>query len=109
MSDADPAALLAVVTTTATREEAARIATTLVEQGLVACAQLSDIDSIYRWKGVVQQDRECRLVLKTTAARYAAVEAAILAQHSYELPAVFAVPVSQASEGYARWINEETR
>jgi periplasmic divalent cation tolerance protein len=105
----DPDALIAVVTTTATRDEAQRLATALVERRLVACAQLSDIESLYRWQGAVQQASECRLVLKTTAGRYAAVEAAIRALHAYQLPAIFALPVTQAFEDYAGWVREETR
>lgn len=104
MTDADPSALLAVFTTTATRDEAQRIATALVEQGLVACAQLSDIDSIYRWDGALQHSSECRLLLKTTVGRYAAVEALIRQLHAYELPAIYAVPVAQASAPYADWV-----
>lgn len=108
MTEPDPSSLLAVFTTTASREDARRIASALVERGLVACAQLSDIESVYRWKGSLQQEPECRLMLKTTAARYAAVEAAIRELHAYELPAVFAVPVTQAFGSYAAWVREET-
>jgi periplasmic divalent cation tolerance protein len=100
--------LLAVFTTTASREDARRIASALVQRGLVACAQLSDVESLYRWKGAIQQDTECRLMLKTTAARYAQVEAALRELHPYALPAVFAVPVTQAFEPYAAWVREET-
>ena len=71
--------LLAVFTTISTREDARRIAQALVERGLVACAQLSDIESVYRWDGTTQQEPEVRLMLKTTAARYEAVEAALRA------------------------------
>ncbi len=96
--------LLAVFTTVATREDARRIAQALVERGLVACAQLSDIESVYRWDGITQQEPEVRLMLKTCAARYQAVEAALRALHPYELPAIFAIPVSAASADYAAWV-----
>ena len=96
--------LVAVFTTVATREDARRIAQALVERGLVACAQLSDIESVYRWDGATQQEPEVRLMLKTAAARYEAVEAALRALHPYELPAIFAMPVSAASADYAAWV-----
>jgi len=98
--------LLAVYTTVGSREDARALASSLVEQGLVACAQVQEIESCYRWKGALQHEPEFRLVFKTTEARYAQVEAAILAAHPYELPAVHAVAVAHAHGPYAAWVEE---
>jgi periplasmic divalent cation tolerance protein len=48
---------LAVFTTVGTLDEARRIARTVVERGLAACAQLSPIESFYVWKGAVRGRR----------------------------------------------------
>lgn len=96
--------LLAVFTTVATREDAQALAGALVESGHVACAQVSAIDSVYRWQGAVQHEPEFRVLLKTTADRYDAVEAAIRARHPYTLPAIWALPVAQAFAPYAEWV-----
>jgi len=48
------------------------------------------------------------LLIKTTAARYAALEAAIRARHPYELPEIVAVPVTQGLPGYLDWVAAET-
>ncbi len=101
--------IIAVITTTATLEEAQRIARTLVERRLAACAQISTIESFYRWKGEVQHDREYRLLLKTTEERYPEIEQAIRELHSYELPAIFAFPVEQAFAEYALWVIESVK
>jgi len=108
MSDHVDPGLIAVFTTVGTREDARRIAQTLVEHGLVACAQLSDIESIYRWDGALQQEPEVRLMLKTTKDRYEGLEAAIRALHPYNLPSIFALPVSAASVDYADWVRQNT-
>ncbi|MEN9705213.1 MAG: hypothetical protein RLZZ393_1092 [Pseudomonadota bacterium] len=97
-----------VVTTVATRDQARRLAQSLVEAGLAACAQLSDIESIYAWQGGVQREPEVRLLLKTVAGRYDEVECALRARHPYALPAIFAVPVTRAFGDYIDWIREET-
>lgn len=97
-------ALLAVFTTVATREDAHRIAHELVERRLAACVQIDSIDSVYRWQGVAQQDSEQRLMCKTTASRYPALEAAIRELHGYELPAIHALAVAQAWGPYADWV-----
>ena len=101
--------MLLIHTTTPTRDEALRLARELVEQGLVACAQLSDIESVYLWQGALQQEPECRLLLKTSDDKWPEVERFIQERHSYEVPAIFAVPVTQASEGYVNWVTETTR
>jgi periplasmic divalent cation tolerance protein len=98
--------LLAVHTTVATLEDAHAIARALVERRLAACAQIEPIESVYVWKDEVQQEREFRLLVKTTAARYDAVEAAIRALHPYELPAIYAVETERAFGPYAAWVQE---
>ena len=96
--------LIAVFTTVGSREQARTIADALVLRGLVACAQISQIESVYVWQGALQREPEFRLLLKTTVAQYAAVESAIRELHGYELPAIFAVEVSHAFEPYAAWV-----
>ncbi len=101
-------ALLAVWTTVATREEAQHIAEACVREKLAACVQLSTIDSVYEWQGALQQEPEVRLVLKTTAARYPALARRLRALHPYELPAIFALPVAEASADYIAWVEDRT-
>ena len=101
-------ALIAVLTTTDSREEARLISKTLVERNLAACAQISTIESVYSWKGAVQQEREFRVLVKTTERRYADVEAAIRELHSYDLPAIFALPIAYSYEPYAEWVFENS-
>ncbi|MBS3997075.1 MAG: divalent-cation tolerance protein CutA [Hydrogenophaga sp.] len=105
----DSAPMLMVVTTVATREEARGMAHELVRRHLAACVQIHAIESVYEWNGTVAQDAEWRLMLKTRADVYPAVEAAILELHRYELPAVFAVPVSQASTAYGDWVMQSAQ
>ncbi len=96
--------LVAVFTTTGSLDEARHMAKTLVDRRLVACAQISEIESFYRWDGAVQNAREFRLLLKTTAARRGEVEDAVRALHSYDLPAVWTVPIEVAHTTYADWV-----
>jgi len=98
--------LIAVYTTVASRDDARRMARALVERKLAACAQISEIESFYSWRGAVQDEPEWRLLFKTTQERYAAVEAAIRELHPYELPAIHAVPVAQAFAPYADWVEK---
>jgi periplasmic divalent cation tolerance protein len=97
---------IAVVTTVGDQEEARRMARTLVERRLAACAQIEKIESVYTWKGTIEHGDEYRVLFKTVEARYEAVERAIRELHSYELPAIHAVPFAHVSAPYAAWIEE---
>ena len=109
LSEAEPMTdLVAVVTTTGSRADALRLAHLAVEKRLAACAQVSPIESVYVWQGAVQHEPEYRLVLKTTAARRAALEATLAQAHPYEVPAILTVPLAHANRAYADWVRAET-
>ncbi|HTE38717.1 MAG TPA: divalent-cation tolerance protein CutA [Reyranella sp.] len=99
---------IAVVTTVGDKKEARRMAHALVEAKLAACAQIEKIDSVYAWKGAIENGREYRVLFKTTEARYEAVENAIRDMHSYELPAIYAIPCARIFAPYAAWIEQNT-
>ncbi len=49
-----------------------------------------------------------RLLLKTTAAAWPALQQLIARLHPYELPAMYALPLAHASPAYAQWVLENT-
>jgi periplasmic divalent cation tolerance protein len=102
----DDALPLLVVTTVATREQALALGRDMVERRLAACAQVSAIDSVYRWKGAVEQDTEHRLLLKTRPSTGARLMAALRERHPYELPAIHAIATERADAAYAEWVRE---
>ena len=98
-----------VLVTAPDADTAARIARALVEEGLIACANLvPGIRSIYRWQGRVADEAEVLLVLKTRAGCCGAVAARVKALHPYELPEVVALPVVDGSEAYLDWVVAES-
>ena len=96
---------IAVITTLPSRERGLELARRLVEQRLVACAQLEPIESLYLWEGALQQEREFRLTLKAAEANYDAIEAVILDHHPYDLPAIHAIRLDRVHGPYAAWID----
>lgn len=100
-----PTGELRLVLTTVGSESLARaIASELVEGRLAACVHIDAIDSVYEWQGRIESGHEWRLVIKTTAARYPEVEAAIRALHDYELPAILALPMSEVWAPFGDWV-----
>lgn len=98
--------IVAILTTIDSAERAQAIASALVERKLAACVQISEVASVYSWQGAVQREREFRIMAKTLAGRYADAEVAIRELHTYELPAIYAVPVTEVFAPYADWIAE---
>jgi periplasmic divalent cation tolerance protein len=89
---------------------ATAIARQLVEQKLAACVNvLPQVQSIYRWQGIIEEVGEATLLIKTTQGRYDALEAAIKASHPYDLPEVIAIPITQGLPQYLDWIAQETK
>lgn len=102
--------VLLVLTNLPDRETAMALADTLITEKLAACVNvLGACTSVYRWQGEIERADEVPLLIKTTAARYAALEAAIRRVHPYELPEIIAVPVAHGLPGYLEWVAAETR
>ncbi len=100
---------LLVITHLPDQASAEKLAAALVGEQLAACVNvLAPCQSVYRWQGAIEQISEVPLVIKTTTARYAAVETAIRARHPYELPEIIAVPVTQGLPDYLAWVIRET-
>jgi len=85
------------------------IARLLVKEGLAACVnRMAPVTSIYQWDGQLCEAPEQLLVIKTTPARYEAVEMRLKALHPYEIPEIIALPVVASSSQYLAWLNAAT-
>jgi len=88
---------------------ASKLAQLLVEQRLAACVNvLAQCSSVYRWQGRIETATEVPVLIKTVASRYARVEAAIRANHPYELPEIISVPVVAGLGAYLGWVAAES-
>ncbi|MDR2164704.1 MAG: divalent-cation tolerance protein CutA [Zoogloeaceae bacterium] len=100
---------LLILTNLPDQASAGQLATALVERHLAACVNvLAPCHSVYRWRGKLETATEILLLVKTSAERYAEVEAVIRARHPYELPEIVAFPIECGLPGYLDWITRET-
>jgi len=97
-----------LLTTTPSREEAAKIAGLLIDEKLAACVQLLPIESFYAWQGKTQNEAETLLLVKTRSALFDAAIAKIKSVHSYSVPEIVAMPFTAGSADYLSWIDEVT-
>ena len=98
-----------VEVTTSGEKESKRIGKKVVEERLAACANvIPNIASFYWWKGVLEEGSESILLLKTKKSNLETLIKRIKELHSYENPAIIALPIEKGSKLYLKWIKEET-
>lgn len=96
---------IVVFMTAADRDEATRLAEMLVEQHLAGCVQiLPEMESVYRWQGKIERQREILLIAKTTQSKFQELERQVRASHSYDTPEILALPVIAGSSPYLQWL-----
>ena len=98
-----------VWTTIGSSTDGHKLASLLVGERLAACVNvLSEMDSVYRWNGQIESDRERQVIMKTTTGRIAALQARLHELHDYDVPEFVVVPIIGGSDAYLQWIREST-
>lgn len=99
-------AALIVLTNFPDRKTARQIGTALVKEGLaVCCTLIPGAESIYQWKGELQNDPEVHAVIKTVEDKYEALEISLRRKHPYDVPEILALRVENGSPAYFEWMN----
>lgn len=99
-----------IYVTVPTQEEARKIAATIVEERLAACANIiPGMQSIYHWQGKVEHADDIIVIFKTKAGLYQAVEDRVKAMHRYETPCIVSWAIKDGSADFMQWIQAETR
>ena len=96
-----------VLTTAGSETEARSIATALVEAKLAACVNLFPVQSVYTWRGKLQDEAEWQLVIKTQQDCFDKVAAKVRSLHSYDTPELIALPIAQGSADYLSWMGAQ--
>jgi len=89
------------------KAEAVALSRTLLEEKLVACANISDaMLSLYEWDGEICEDYERAIFLKTRKDMADKVTARIRELHSYDTPCIVHWDITGGNEAYLKWIGE---
>ncbi|MFH1228516.1 MAG: divalent-cation tolerance protein CutA [Planctomycetota bacterium] len=100
--------MYAVVFVTVPNMKAARgIAKSLVQSKLAACVNIIPvIESLYRWKGKLCEDKELLLIIKTKKAVFGKLADKIRSIHPYEVPEIISLPITAGDKPYLRWLKQ---
>ncbi len=105
----DPVAAV-IMTTTNSEQEANSLAFSLIKKKLAACVQIiPKIRSIYAWKGKIHDDQEYLLLVKAPTNQAEAIKKFIKKNHSYEIPELLVLPVSDGLEKHLGWMEKVTK
>jgi len=92
---------------TAPAEKADLIARLLVDERFVACVNIQEIRSVFRWEGEVQVEDEMLLICKTTTGRREETFRRLREIHPYDVPEILALPVKDGDPRYCSWVRAE--
>lgn len=107
LSPSSPAATIIVLTTWPADRDPAAFARQLIDERLAACVNLlPPMTSVYRWEGVIQEEAERQVVIKTTRERMPDLIARVQALHPYDLPECLVLPVETGGAAYLAWVGQ---
>ena len=95
-----------VMITTSSKEEAEKIAITLLEKKLIACANIfGPASSRFWWQGKIDEAEEYVVFMKTEERLFEEVAKHVKRLHSYEIPEIIALPIVKGFKPYLEWIS----
>lgn len=99
-----------VMVTAASRRECQKIARHLVEARLAACVNITQaIQSLYRWKGKLTDEKEFLMVIKSTRELFPQIKSEISKLHSYQTPEIICLPIIDGSQDYLQWVGNSVK
>ena len=94
-----------VLMTAPNKEEAVKIVRALLEEKLIACANIMEaVSSFFRWKGKIEEEKEVLVLMKSHGNLFNRLSTRVAELHSYDVPEVLAVPVVEGSPSYLDWM-----
>ena len=100
-----PEKILLALSTFPDAETARRISNELVAGKFAACANiLSNLESIYTWKGKIESANETLVFFKLREDRQTAFQEKLQSLHPYEVPEIIVVQVAGGLPDYLRWV-----
>jgi periplasmic divalent cation tolerance protein len=95
-----------VVVTTASKQEAEKIAQHLLDEKLIACANIiGPVSSLFHWSGKTERAEEHLMLMKSRKELFKKLSETIKTLHSYEVPEILALPIIEGSKTYLDWLD----
>ena len=94
-----------VIITTPNKEEAVKIVRSLLEERLIACANIvGPVSSLFWWQGKIDEENEFLVFMKSHKSLFERVSERVMEIHSYDVPEIVALPIIEGSPPYLDWL-----
>ncbi len=98
---------LIVLMTASSREEAEKIVHVLLEEKLIACANIIEpVSSFFWWQGKIESEKEVLAIMKSSETLFEKLQKRVTELHSYDVPEVLALPIVAGSTAYLDWMKD---
>ena len=86
------------------------IVRTLLNERLIACANIFPAaQSLYWWKGEIDQAQETVVIMKTVNANTQKAIARVRDLHPYDVPSISVLGIEATNPDYRLWVQNEAR
>ena len=101
---------LLVYITVSNDDEAKLIASTLLEERLIACANIiPQVKSMYRWQGKIEEDQELLMLCKSKEELKDELTERVKELHSYDCPCISFINLEDAQPDFLKWLSDELK
>ena len=99
---------IVIVSTYPDKKSISRVAHVVIEKKLAACVNYTKINSVYLWKGKIEDVEEFLALFKTTTKSKQKLKEEIAKFHPYHVPEIVELKMDNANVPYMKWLEEST-
>lgn len=92
-------------------KQAKMIAKHLMDKRLAACVNIfPEMIPMVFWppkSGIIEEGKETVLIVKSIEEKFEEIDSEVTKIHSYEVPCIFSIPVSNVNKKYFDWLEGE--
>ena len=100
--------LVLIISTYPNKKSILKIANELVKTKIIACVNISKIDSVYSWNGKIQNSSEYIAIFKTITKNKIKLKKEITKTHPYDIPEIAEIDITSINKSYLNWLIEST-
>ena len=97
-----------IISTFPNKQSITKIANQLVKQKLAACVNITNISSIYAWKGKIENQSEYLALFKTSKNNRSKLKKELQKLHPYDIPEIAEINVDSINQSYLKWLVDST-
>ena len=97
-----------IVSTFPNKQSVTSIAKKLVKKKLAACVNITNISSVYAWKGKIENQSEYLALFKTSKNNKSKLKKELQKLHPYDIPEIAEISVDSINQPYLKWLVDST-